>query len=130
MPLKIVRNDITKMRADAIVNAANTALRMGGGVCGAIFKAAGARELQDACDKLAPIETGGAAITDGFDLPAKFIIHTVGPVYRDGHHKLALPRRRKRVREHSVPPDIERHIWLSERRSASRRDRSHTGFPV
>ena len=84
MPLTIVRNDITKITVDAIVNAANTDLQMGGGVCGAIFKAAGASKLQVACDKLAPIKTGEAVITPGFDLPAKYIIHTAGPVYRDG----------------------------------------------
>lgn len=84
MLFTIVRQDITKMKVDAIVNAANTALQMGGGVCGAIFKAAGATELQAACNKLAPIKTGGAVITPGFELPAKHIIHTAGPVYRDG----------------------------------------------
>lgn len=82
MPFTIVRQDITKMKVDAIVNAANTDLQMGGGVCGAIFKAAGAAQLQAACDKLAPIRTGEAVITPGFDLPAKFVIHAAGPVYR------------------------------------------------
>jgi len=86
MPFSIIRSDITKMDTDAIVNAANTALRRGGGVCGAIFRAAGAEKLQAACDKLAPIETGGAVITPGFDLPAKYIIHIAGPVYRGGSH--------------------------------------------
>jgi O-acetyl-ADP-ribose deacetylase (regulator of RNase III) len=86
MPFTIVRQDITKMKVDAIVNAANTALQMGGGVCGAIFKAAGARELQAACDKLAPIRIGEAVITPGFNLPAKYVIHAAGPVYRDGKH--------------------------------------------
>ena len=81
MPFTIVRQDITKMAVDAIVNAANTELQMGGGVCGAIFRAAGARELQAACDKVSPITTGGAAITPGFGLPAKYVIHAAGPVY-------------------------------------------------
>ena len=85
MPFTIVRQDITKMKADAIVNAANTELRMGGGVCGAIFSAAGADVLQNACNALAPIKTGEAAITEGFNLPAKYIIHTAGPVYRGGN---------------------------------------------
>lgn len=85
MPLHIIRNDITKMRMDAIVNAANTDLRMGGGVCGAIFNAAGAEKLQAACDSLSPIQTGEAVITSGFALPAKHIIHTAGPLYRDGN---------------------------------------------
>jgi O-acetyl-ADP-ribose deacetylase (regulator of RNase III)/transcriptional regulator with XRE-family HTH domain len=83
MPFTIVRQDITNMKVDAIVNAANTDLQMGGGVCGAIFKAAGAAQLQAACDKLAPIKTGEAVITSGFGLPAKYVIHAVGPVYRD-----------------------------------------------
>ena len=86
MPFSIIRNDITKMEVDAIVNAANTALQMGGGVCGAIFAAAGADRLQNACDSLAPIKFGEAVITQGFNLPAKYIIHTAGPVYRDGKH--------------------------------------------
>ena len=85
MPFTIVRQDITKMNADAIVNAANTELRMGGGVCGAIFSAAGADILQNACNALAPIKTGEAAITKGFNLPAKYIIHTAGPVFRGGN---------------------------------------------
>lgn len=83
MPFTIVRQDITKMKVDAIVNAANTDLKMGGGVCGAIFKAAEASQLQAACDKSAPIKTGQAVITPGFGLPSKFIIHTAGPIYRD-----------------------------------------------
>ena len=69
------------MNVDAVVNAANTALRMGGGVCGAIFRAAGAEALQAACDKVSPIRTGGAAVTPGFALPAKYVIHAAGPVY-------------------------------------------------
>ena len=82
MPFKIVKQDITKIKADAIVNAGNTSLKMGGGVSGAIFKAAGAEKLQTACAGLAPIKTGEAVITPGFDLPAKKIIHTAGPVYQ------------------------------------------------
>ena len=84
MPFSIVRQDITTMHVDAIVNAANTGLQMGGGVCGAIFRAAGAAELQASCDRLAPIQTGQAVITPGFSLPAKHVIHTAGPVYRGG----------------------------------------------
>ena len=81
MSFKIVNEDITSMNVDAIVNAANTGLKMGGGVCGAIFRAAGADKLTKACDDLAPINTGEAVITDGFNLKAKYIIHTAGPVY-------------------------------------------------
>ncbi|MCL2160801.1 MAG: macro domain-containing protein [Betaproteobacteria bacterium] len=92
MPLHVLRNDITKMQVDAIVNAANINLRMGGGVCGAIFNAAGAEKLQTACDGLAPIQTGEAVITKGFSLPAKYIIHTAGPVYRGDGGEEALLR--------------------------------------
>ncbi len=68
MPFIIVRQDITKIEADAIVNAANTDLLEGGGVCGAIFRAAGADLLRGACDALAPIQPGEAVITPGFGL--------------------------------------------------------------
>lgn len=85
MALRIISADITRLEVDAIVNAANTQLLAGGGVCGAIFRAAGYQELQAACDKLAPIQTGEAVITPGFNLPAKFIIHTAGPIWNGGH---------------------------------------------
>ena len=81
MPFTIIRNDITKIKVDAIVNAANPDLLMGGGVCGAIFNAAGIEQLQVACNKLAPIKTGEAVITPGFNLLAKHVIHAVGPIY-------------------------------------------------
>lgn len=84
MPFTIIRQDITKMKVDAVVNAANSKLMQGGGVCGAIFKAAGADLLQRACDKLSLIATGDAVITPGFELPAHYIIHTAGPVYKGG----------------------------------------------
>ena len=84
MGFTIEHADITAMTVDAIVNAANTDLLMGGGVCGAIFRAAGPRELQQACDALAPIRTGEAVITPGFALPARFVIHTAGPVWHGG----------------------------------------------
>lgn len=86
VPFTIIQSDITKLCVDAVVNAANTDLRMGGGVCKAIFEAAGADRLTDACRDLAPIKTGEAVITPGFMLPARYIIHTAGPVYRDGRH--------------------------------------------
>ncbi|MBW3088258.1 macro domain-containing protein [Bifidobacterium sp. 82T24] len=74
------------MKVDAIVNAANTRLRMGGGVCGAIFRAAGAEKMQRACDRLSPIETGQAIATTGFGLPAHYVIHTAGPIWHGGDH--------------------------------------------
>lgn len=75
--------DITKLEVDAIVNAANDHLAQGGGVCGAIFRAAGL-ELAGACQKLAPCPTGQARITPGFLLPAKYVIHAVGPIWCGG----------------------------------------------
>lgn len=89
MPLEIVRNDITKMQTDAIVNAANSALQQGGGVCGAIFSAAGGAELQRECDAIGHCKTGQAVMTKGYRLPAKHIIHAVGPIWRGGGHKEA-----------------------------------------
>lgn len=85
MPLEIVRNDITKMSVDVIVNAANTGLQKGGGVCGAIFAAAGAEWLQAECDRIGTCAVGEAVITGGYNLPAKFIIHTAGPVWKGGN---------------------------------------------
>ena len=82
--LEAVRGDITAQHVDAVVNAANRGLRGGGGVDGAIHRAAGADRLQAACRAIGECPPGDAVVTDGFDLPARFIIHTVGPVWRGG----------------------------------------------
>ncbi len=85
--IRIEKISITDLETDAIVNAANERLWAGGGVCGAIFRAAGHRQLQDACDRIGHCDTGSAVITPGFRLKAKYIIHAVGPRWIDGEHK-------------------------------------------
>lgn len=85
MPFTILRENLTRMECEAIVNPCNPLLQMDGGVSAAIAQAAGRQKLEKACRKHVPVQTGSAVITRGFDLPAKYIIHTAGPVYDPEH---------------------------------------------
>lgn len=85
MPFQLIQNDIVKMNVDAIVNAANTELMRGGGVCGAIFEAAGIAELEAACRLIGACAVGDAVLTPGFNLRARYVIHTPGPIWNGGH---------------------------------------------
>lgn len=84
MPFSIVRDDISRVRADVLVNAANVRLAPGGGVCGALFSAAGFDEMRAACEAIGGCATGDAVATPAFNLPARWCVHAVGPIWRGG----------------------------------------------
>lgn len=105
MPFLIVRDDIARVSADAIVNAANTRLQAGGGVCGALFAAAGAADMQAACDAIGGCPTGSAVSTPAFALDATWVIHAVGPIWRGG---LSCEREALRSCYRSVFAEAER----------------------
>lgn len=86
MPFSIVRNDIARVHADVLVNAANTRLAEGGGVCGALFAAAGCEQMRAACDAIGGCPTGSAVATPAFNLPARWCVHAVGPIWYGGDH--------------------------------------------
>ena len=94
MPFSIVRNDISRVHADVLVNAANVRLAPGGGVCGALFSAAGFDEMRAACEAIGGCATGDAVATPAFNLPARWCVHAVGPIWRGGRaHEEELLRR-------------------------------------
>ncbi len=105
MPFGIIRDDIAHVRADVLVNAANERLAAGGGVCGAIFAGAGHERMSAACRALGGCPTGGAVTTPGFDLPCRWVVHAVGPIWRGGAHG---ERARLHVCYRSVFAEVER----------------------
>ena len=115
MGISIKKISIVDLRTDAIVNAANEGLWEGGGVCGVIFRNAGSKELTEACEAIGGCKTGGAAITPGFNLPAKYIIHAVGPRWSGGNKK---------------EPELLYSAYMQSLKLAKENDCHSIGFPL
>ena len=115
MKIDVIQGDITEFNGDVIVNADNTNLVGGSGVCGAIFDAAGCDDMTAACQKIGHCDYGDAVITEGFKLPAKWVIHTVGPVY--GQHD-------------GAEPDILRSCYWESLRLAESKKLKSIAFPI
>ena len=113
--IQIQKISITKFAADAVVNAANSSLAMGGGVCGYIFRDAGVAKMTAACMKLRHCDTGSAVITPGFNLPAKNVIHAVGPVWHGGNRN---------------EPELLYSAYKSSLELAKENDLHSIGFPL